>query len=66
MGVYEKILSQISICSRYFSLLFCFSIHEMVDSEYSSNLYTSLNISIATVMGNSKMLKFFPDHLKIH
>ena len=38
----------------------------MIDSEYSSNLYTSLNISIATVMRNSKMLKFFPDHLKIH
>ena len=38
----------------------------MTDSEYSSNLYTSLNISIATVMRNSKMLKFFPDHLKIH
>ena len=29
----------------------------MVDSEYSTNIYKSLNISIGTVMRNPEMLK---------
>ena len=33
----------------------------MVDS---MDIYKSLNISIGTVMENTKMLKFVPDHLK--
>ena len=33
----------------------------MVDS---MDIYKSLNISIATVMENTEMLKFVPDHLK--
>ena len=36
----------------------------MVDSEYSKNIYKSLNISIGTVTRNPEMLKFVPDHLK--
>ena len=36
----------------------------MVDSEYSTSLYKSLNINIGTVMGNPEMLKFVPDHFK--
>ena len=36
----------------------------MVDSEYSTNNYKSIKISIETVMKNSEMLKFVPDHLK--
>ena len=36
----------------------------MVDSEYSMDIYKSVEISIGTVMINLKMLKFVPDHLK--
>ena len=36
----------------------------MVDSEYSANLYKSLNINIGTVMRNPEMFKFVPNHLK--
>ena len=34
----------------------------MVDSEYSTNIYKSLNISIGTVMLNPEMLKPVLDH----
>ena len=36
----------------------------MVDSEYSTNIHKSLNVSIGTVMRNPEMLKFVPGHLK--
>ena len=36
----------------------------MIDSEYSTNIFKSLNISIRTVMRNPEILKFVPDHLK--
>ena len=36
----------------------------MVDSEYSTDIYKSVKISIGTEMKNSEMLKFVPDHLK--
>ena len=36
----------------------------MVDSEYSMDIYKSVNINIGTVMKNPEMLKFLPDHLK--
>ena len=36
----------------------------MVYSEYSTNIYKSLKISIGIVMRNLEMLKFVPDRLK--
>ena len=36
----------------------------MVDSEYNTNIYKSLNISIGTIMRNPEILKFVPGHLK--
>ena len=36
----------------------------MVDSDYSTNICKSVNISIGTVMRNPEMLKAVPDHLK--
>ena len=36
----------------------------MVDSEYSTNIYKSLNVNIGTEMKNPEMLIFVPDHLK--
>ena len=36
----------------------------MVDSDYSTNICKSVNISIGTVMRNPEMLKVVPDHLK--
>ena len=36
----------------------------MVDSEYSTNIYKSLNINMGTIMRNPEMLKFVPNHLK--
>ena len=36
----------------------------MVDSEYSTNIYKSFNISTGTVMRNPEMSKFVSDDLK--
>ena len=36
----------------------------MVDSEYSMDIYKSLNISIVTVIKNPEILKFVLDYLK--
>ena len=36
----------------------------MVDSEYSTHNYRSLQISIAAITKNSEMLRLVPDHLK--
>ena len=36
----------------------------MVDSEYSTNIFKSLNISIGAVMKNPEMLQFVPDYFK--
>ena len=36
----------------------------MVNNEYSTNIYKSLNISIGTMMKNPEMLKFVPDYFK--
>ena len=36
----------------------------MVDSEYSTDNYKSSKISIETVMKNTEILNFVPDHLK--
>ena len=36
----------------------------MVDSEYSTNVYKSLKISIESIIKSPEMLKFVPDHLK--
>ena len=36
----------------------------MVDSEYSTDNYKSLKISIRTIMANPEILKFVSDHLK--
>ena len=36
----------------------------MVDSEYSTNISTSLTNSIGTVMRHPKTVKFVPDHPK--
>ena len=36
----------------------------MVDSEYSMDIYKSLNCNIGAIMRNTKMLKFVSDYLK--
>ena len=36
----------------------------MVDSEYSTNIYKSFEISIGAVMKDRQMQKFVPDYLK--
>ena len=50
----------------FFSFLFffIFAINKIVHSEYSTDIYKSVKISIKTVMRNSEMLKFVPYHLK--
>ena len=59
-GVYKNIVSSLSFFKAVF-LLFLFSIYKMI---YIMKVYKSLNISIVTVMKNSEMVKFVPDHLK--
>ena len=36
----------------------------MVDSEYSTDIYRTLNISVGIVMTNPEMIKFVPNHPK--
>ena len=36
----------------------------MVDSEYSTDNYKSLKISIGAIMKNPEMLRLVPDHLQ--
>ena len=36
----------------------------MVDSEYSSDKCKSLKITIRSIIKNSEMLRFIPDHIK--
>ena len=57
VGIYKKY----SLNFQCIFLLFLFSIYIMVDFMV---IYRSLNISTGTVMKNSEMLKFAPDHLK--
>ena len=54
-------LSQISVYSKQFFLLFLFRIYKMVDS---MDIYKLLNINIVIVMKNPETLKFVPDHLE--
>ena len=37
----------------------------MVESEYSTNNYMSLKISIGAIMKNPEMLRLVPNHFKI-
>ena len=61
MGIYKKILSEISVFPRQFFLPFLFSIYKMVNI---LDIHKSLNVSIGTVMKNPEMLKFVSDHLR--
>ena len=56
------ILSYVSVYSRQFFYLFCFTIYKMVDS---MDIFNSLNISIGIVTGNPEMWKFVPDYFKL-
>ena len=37
----------------------------MVGSVFSMDIYKSVKISIATLMRNPEIVKFFPDHLRV-
>ena len=64
MGIYKKYcLNFQPNQGRFFSLV-CFSIYNMVDSEYSIDTYKSVKINFGAVMRNSEMWKFVPAHLK--
>ena len=57
-------MSEISVYSRqFFFIYFFWYIYKIFDSEYSTNIFKSLNI-VGTVMRNPKMLKLIPDHFK--
>ena len=66
MGIYKKYCLKFrSTSDSFFSyFFFCFSIYKMADSEYSTNIYKSLNINIGTVKRNPEMLRIVSDHLK--
>ena len=65
LAIYKNIAFIFSLLKTVFFTFFCFSIHKMLDSEYSTEDYKSPKISIGARMKNSEMLKFVPDHLKI-
>ena len=44
--------------------VFCFSIYEIFDSQYSVDIYKFAKLEIETTMKNPEMLKFVPDHFK--
>ena len=65
----NKILLQFSLSEQSsfqdsFSFFICFSINKIVDSEYITNNYQSLKISLGAIIKNPEMLTFVPDHLK--
>ena len=37
----------------------------MIGSVFSMDIYKSVKISIATLMRNPEIVKFFPDHLRV-
>ena len=43
---------------------FCFSLHKIVDSEYSPENYKTLKINIGAIIKNPVMLNIVVDHLK--
>ena len=57
LGIYIKILSEISVILRHF----LFSIYKVADI---MDIYKSLNSSIGAIMKNPVMLIFVSDHLK--
>ena len=66
LSIQKNIVLIFSLLKPFFFcfLLFCFNIYKMVDSEYSTDNYTSSKISIGVVIKNLEMLKFVPDHLR--
>ena len=67
MGIYKKYCLKFKSTQGKFHFLlffFIFAIYKIVDSEYSVDIYKSVNISIGTVMKNPEMLKFVLDHFK--
>ena len=62
--MYKNIALNFSLLKTALFLILCFSTYKMADSEYSTNVYKSLNIDIGTVVRNPEMLKFVLEHLK--
>ena len=63
-GYMQKLLSYILVYARQIFYFFYFSIYEMVDSEYSKDIYKPIKISIGTVIRNPEILKVLPYHFK--
>ena len=63
----KNIVLNFSLLKIYSSLPFFFyfsrfSIYKTVDSEYNTNIYKSVKISIGTVITNPEMIKLVFDH----
>ena len=68
MSSYRNIILIFSLVRKGF-LTFCFSLYEMVDSEYSTDNYKSWSsnkksISVGAVIKNPEMVRFVPGHFK--
>ena len=65
MNIYKKIVLIFSLFKAVsFLTFFCARIYNMVDSEYSMDIFKSVKIIIGTVITNPEILKFVSDHLK--
>ena len=58
MGLHKRYCLYFQPTEDSFLFYFFFSIYEVVDSEYSTNIYKYLKISTGTAMRNPEMLKF--------
>ena len=61
---YYSFLSEHSSFQDSFSFFICFGIYKIVESEYITNNYQSLKISLGAIIKNPEMPIFVPDHLK--
>ena len=54
-----------TISKQFLLTFFCFSLFKIVDSEYNTDNYKPLKITIGTLtIKNPKITRFVPDHLK--
>ena len=62
---YKNFVLSFSLIKAVLFLIFSFSNYRMIDSEYSTDNYKSLKISIGATTKNPEMLRLIPDHSKM-
>ena len=64
MSSYKNVVFILSLIRSAVFTFFCISLYEMVDSEYDTDNYKYLKITIRAIIKNPKMLIIVLDHLE--